>query len=81
MVVVMPAISRWRTTKLVQGPAQLCVDLCHGCYRCLEMRGEIGLLFLGHQSPPAVKFFDMALIVVDPMLQEYAEFFGVIHGW
>lgn len=79
MMVVVPI--RLRTTGLMEGLAQLDIDLAHQFNSPGNLTREGFLAIGGHGRPPFFEFLNMPLVVFYPVLQHDPQFFDVIHSF
>jgi hypothetical protein len=80
MVVMVPFFHiSFRPTGLMQGLAKLSVDRRHGLYRLGDMVSKGRMPLIGHGFSPFFKFFDMAFIVLYPVLQHNPQLLNIIH--
>lgn len=80
IVVVMVPI-RLRTTGLMEGLAQLDIQLAHQFNSPGDLTGEVCLAIGGHGRPPFFELLDMPFVVFYPVLQHDPQFFDVIHSF
>ncbi len=80
IVVVMISI-RLRTTGLLEGLAQLSVDLAHQFHGPGDLPREGRLAIGGHGRPPFFELLDMPFVVFYPVLQHDPQLFDVIHSF